>query len=211
MSAQRSAFIVNSLAHAHCALWMDVSWNNATICSIYAFKIGRYDFKITSAQYFRAIFSTVLILFHLYTFFVRKYNSFLKKNFVQNVPRIRDICQNLNKETFLLMLHFVIYYLVNDQPCECMILPFIVASKWVNQSRNFWWISIYIIHRVYILRFSQSLRLKFELLWAMPIGTDRTKKSPLHFNAIFEILINYLKHVRTLPFLLTLSNEMQTK
>lgn len=49
------------------------------------------------------------------------------------------------------------------------------------------------------------------LYWISSLICYVARSRALHFYAIFEILINYLKHVRTLPFLLTLSNGMANK
>lgn len=92
-----------------------------------------------------------------------------------------------------------------------MILAFIVLLlrneekkkqiKTINSARI-------LIHKTFFTTFPTVFHcVEFQAWFVMSYARYRA----LHFYSIFKILINYLKHVRTLPFLLTLSNRMANK
>lgn len=110
---------------------------------------------------------------------------------------------------FILVYHSVIATANISDRCKSMIWPFILlkmlnhkrASEW---KKNYcvcvcvWWISC-------ISRYSQHNTI---VMKTMPIERKnkmRAKRTRIYFY-LWNLLINYLKHVRTLPFLLALSN-----
>lgn len=162
---------------------MDCIWNIATICSVYAFKNGRYVLKIVQLNVSIHMPVSLCFCYHLIalgkTF--RKFWIFHKKS---------------NKRS----------------PSPCYAFFFMFGQRTASPISSY-------DSRSFIIKISNQNRILMDftfffakkLVWCSLCRNYKEMKRALKFIFIFEILINNLEHVRTLPFFLALSNEMANK